>query len=379
MINAILIDDEEIALDVLEILLEEIGGVQVQAKFLQAGEAIERVAELRPDLIFLDIEMPGLNGLVAAEQLQQRFAEAEIIFVTAYKEYALHAFDVNAKGYLLKPVSKERLAKLIDRYRPSPGAVQAPPRKRPVEEENASHTGPDLPLRLQALGSLELYSAGGELFSWRTKKTKELFAYLWHHDGMPVYRDHILEALWPELHAERAQALLHTTMYHLRHMLKAAGCHEMIIFADERYRMRVEGVASDVKRLESKLGQARDMEPEELLGLYRGDYMETEHYRWAESRREELRAAYVHALEAALTQSRGTQREALLRRLIKLEPFAHMHYYRLLLHLDAAGHAGAVLKVVEQLQRHVHEELGLEITPAMQKLIERYHKPRQTE
>ncbi|WP_159881903.1 response regulator [Paenibacillus puerhi] len=375
MIKAILIDDEEIALDVLEILLEEIGGVTVLGRFLRADEALEQVARLQPDLIFLDIEMPGLHGLAAAEQLQQRCSEADIVFVTAYKEYALHAFDLYARGYLMKPVSKDRLATFISRYRPSRMARAVPAPETDPKPDGAESPGCEPPLKLNALGSLELYTAKGELLSWRTRKTKELFAYLWHHDGMPVYRHHILDALWPELSADRAQALFHTTMYHLRHMLKAVGCHEMVVFTDERYMLRVESIASDVKRLESKLRDAEEAEVEELLALYRGDYFETEYYRWAEGRRDELRAAYVQALERALNHAQGPRREALLRKLIELEPYANMHYYRLLLHLDAAGNGGAVLKLIDRLQQQVSEELGPEVTPAMQTLMQRYRKP----
>ncbi|MEK8130764.1 response regulator [Paenibacillus filicis] len=374
MIKAILIDDEEIALDVLEILLKEIGGVSVLGKFQQAAEALERVAELQPEVIFLDIEMPGLNGLMAAEQLHLRYGKAEIVFVTAYKEYALHAFDVYARGYLLKPVSKERLAKLLSHYRsmPSLSVAESGGGDDAVLDRVAEPASLEQPLKLNVLGGLELFTGDGELLTWRTRKTKELFAYLWHHQGMPVYRHSILDALWPELAADRAQALFHTTMYHLRHTLKSAGYQEMVVFADERYMMRIEGIDSDVKRLEGRLREGREANPEELLSLYRGDYLELEHYRWAEARRDELRAAYVQALEQLLTQEQGMRREALLRKLVELEPYAHMHVYRLLLHLDAVGNGGAVLKVIEQLHHQVKEEMGPEITPAMQTLIKRY-------
>jgi two-component system, LytTR family, response regulator len=375
MIKAILVDDEEMALDVLDILLREIGGVSVLGKFQRADEAIEQVERLQPDLIFLDIEMPGLNGLVAAERLQSRYKDAEIIFVTAYKEYGLHAFDVHARGYLLKPVSKERLAKQLSHYRPySPAPAQAVSSDADAAEREGEARGSagDQPLKLYALGSLELFTGDGELLTWRTRKTKELFAFLWHHDGMPVHRHHILDALWPELSADRAQALFHTTMYHLRHTLKTAGFPEMVVFADERYMMRTQSIDSDVSRLEAKLSEGREAESEELLALYRGDYLETEHYPWVEARRDELRTAYVQALEQMLTQEQGLRREALLRKLIELEPYAHMHVYRLLLHLDAAGNGGAVLKVIDQLHHQVKEEMGPEITPAMEVLIKRY-------
>ena len=96
MLKAVLIDDEEIALDVLEILLNEIGGISVAGKFQIVSEAADQVELLQPDLIFLDIEMPGINGLAGGEMLLTRCPDAEIIFVTAYHQYAVEAFEKNA-------------------------------------------------------------------------------------------------------------------------------------------------------------------------------------------------------------------------------------------------------------------------------------------
>ncbi|MDF2714436.1 MAG: yehT 2 [Paenibacillus sp.] len=176
MIRAVLIDDEELALDLLDIMLKEIGGVTVVGKFSRAAEALHEMARLEADLVFLDIEMPGMNGLAAAERLLSANPRMTIVFVTAYQHYAIDAFDLEAMDYLLKPISSSRLLKALDRFH-----KKREPHRRDVASEETELVPADkdvsICLRLNVLGSLELYDAGHNLVSWRTRKVKELFAY----------------------------------------------------------------------------------------------------------------------------------------------------------------------------------------------------------
>lgn len=318
MLKAMLVDDEKIALDVLEILLNEIGGVEVAARSQLASDALKQAEGIQPDLIFLDIEMPGMNGLSAGKQLAERCPDAEIIFVTAYHQYALEAFDVRAIDYLLKPVAKERLQESLRRFerlrRKRSGTVGS---VRPEAAARPAAGASDI--RLRMMGSLELCGSDGKPVTWRTKKTKELFAYLWCHQGVPVYRDHLLDELWPDAGLDKAQALLHTTLYNLRSMLKAGGFPNKVEFGDERYRMSAEEIVSDVRRLEAALdGEPCDMP--ELLALYRGDFLEMEHYGWANARRLELRRKYIRHLERALEEADEEGRTMLQGKLSELDP-----------------------------------------------------------
>ena len=112
--KAILIDDEPNALDTLEIELNAYcPQVQVMAKCANAKAGIAAIQELNPDLVFLDIEMPWMNGF---EMLQQFEAiHFEVIFVTAYDQFAIRAFEFSALDYLLKPVSKAKLISAVDK------------------------------------------------------------------------------------------------------------------------------------------------------------------------------------------------------------------------------------------------------------------------
>ncbi len=108
--RAIIIDDERLARQELRNLLAVHKDIEVIAECNNAQSAKEKIAELNPDVIFLDMQMPGKTGLELIEEVS---ALPDVVFVTAHDEYAIKAFEVNAFDYLLKPVSPERLAETI--------------------------------------------------------------------------------------------------------------------------------------------------------------------------------------------------------------------------------------------------------------------------
>lgn len=112
MIRAIIIDDERLARNELRKLLLDFPEIEVVAEAANAGEGIERIENMNPELIFLDIQMPGKTGFDMLSELDRT---PNVIFTTAYDEYALKAFEVNALDYLLKPVDSKRLADAIQK------------------------------------------------------------------------------------------------------------------------------------------------------------------------------------------------------------------------------------------------------------------------
>ena len=114
MLKVILIDDERLARNELRRMLTEFSDVEIIGEAANASEGIEKIEALNPDLIFLDIQMPGKSGFDMLSQLEKA---PHVIFVTAYDEYALKAFDVNALDYLMKPVEPQRLAEALLKVR----------------------------------------------------------------------------------------------------------------------------------------------------------------------------------------------------------------------------------------------------------------------
>lgn len=114
-LRAVVVDDEQLARDELCFLLESVSGVEVVGQASNGLEAVELVDKLSPELLFLDIQMPGLDGFQVVRELMGRDDVPQFIFVTAYDRYAIKAFEVNAVDYLLKPVEKARLKEAISR------------------------------------------------------------------------------------------------------------------------------------------------------------------------------------------------------------------------------------------------------------------------
>ena len=116
MISILIVDDEKPAREELEYLLKEIPDISISGIAKDGPEALLLAEKLIPDLVFLDIRMPEMNGFEVAEKLQKSKKAPGIIFTTAYDKFAIKAFEINALDYILKPFAKERLEKSIGKY-----------------------------------------------------------------------------------------------------------------------------------------------------------------------------------------------------------------------------------------------------------------------
>src|ERR1700745_3704065 len=125
-ISALIVDDEQLARDELAYLLEAATDVDVVAQGKNGIEAVDLIEEHHPDLVFLDVQMPGLDGFAVIQRVidrhrkrrdQDQWSLPQFVFATAYDQYAVRAFDVNAVDYLLKPFDPNRLEKALERVR----------------------------------------------------------------------------------------------------------------------------------------------------------------------------------------------------------------------------------------------------------------------
>jgi len=117
-LSALIVDDEQLARDELAFLLKNVGDVDVVAQGKNGVEAINLIREHNPDLVFLDVQMPGLDGFgVIKKLLDRKLPLPKIVFATAFDQYAVKAFEVNAVDYLLKPFDKKRVAQSVQKAR----------------------------------------------------------------------------------------------------------------------------------------------------------------------------------------------------------------------------------------------------------------------
>ena len=151
-LSALIIDDEQLAREELAYLLAQVGGVDVVAQGANGIEAVELIEEHHPDMVFLDVQMPGLDGFAVIKRLMERRAKEasrpngdagplpQIVFATAYDQYAVRAFDVNAVDYLLKPFDRARVEQAVERVRgrlavATNGSAPGPLPESPIESQ----------------------------------------------------------------------------------------------------------------------------------------------------------------------------------------------------------------------------------------------------
>lgn len=135
--RVLLVDDETLALDRLDTFFSDIEGVEVVGRARDGDEALAQIKALTPDLVILDVQMPGKTGLRAAAEIDVD-PRPELVFVTAHEHYAPDAFDVDAADYLLKPVRFDRLRQAVDRARRRRAMRSAEARAGQLEEEVAT-------------------------------------------------------------------------------------------------------------------------------------------------------------------------------------------------------------------------------------------------
>ena len=139
-LRTVVVDDEQLAREELCYLLQQLGGIEVVAQAANGVDALRVIEEHQPDLVMLDVQMPGITGFEVARRVLQAGLESHLVFVTAFDQYAIEAFDVNAVDYVLKPVETKRLATAVDRVR-----------RRLAVERTAQRPREELDRLLQAL------------------------------------------------------------------------------------------------------------------------------------------------------------------------------------------------------------------------------------
>ena len=223
--NVLIVDDEPLARERLSRLVGELDGYRVLEPGAGNGEeALAQIEELRPDVVLLDIRMPGLDGLQVAGRLCERDAPPAVIFCTAHDEFALEAFQVSAVGYLVKPVRAENLADALKKAE-RPNRVQLAALTRPAA---VSGTGPRSHISARTRKGIELIPLERVIFFIADHKYVTL-----RHEGGEVLLDEPLKALEDEfgdrfvrIHRnalvlrDRIERLHRTTLGHFQLYLK---------------------------------------------------------------------------------------------------------------------------------------------------------------
>ena len=189
IMGILIVDDEPLARERLKLMVENLPGYECVGEANDGIAAIEMIKEKRPDLILLDIAMPGMNGLEVARKLQDQGKPPAVIFCTAYGEYGVDAFEAAAVGYLLKPVRKEQLEAALKKAN-RPNRLQL----RQLEEARLGSSPVKTHLSTRSHRGIELLDV--DRITHFYSEDKYVFA---HHDGAEIILEKSLSALEDEL------------------------------------------------------------------------------------------------------------------------------------------------------------------------------------
>ena len=258
------LDDEPIA---LRGTINTIQKVVPEAKvtgFSRANDALRHIRDTKesPDVVFSDIEMPGMSGLNFAVNLKRICPEAKLIFVTAYSQYAIDAFRLHVHGYILKPITAERVREELDYLT----------KENTLEQESAQEEQTRELLKVQCFGYFEVFWKGEPLMFGR-RQTKELLAYLIDRKGATCTSEEIATALWEdEDNLKHLKARIRILISDLRQTLAKIGMEDIILRRSGQIAIRRDAVDCDYYHMLDG-----DME---AVNAYRGEYMMQ--YSWAE-------------------------------------------------------------------------------------------------
>lgn len=369
--RVILVDDENLALSRLNKLLVEREDCEVIGSFLKAEEAIEQIKQHLPDLVFMDIEMPGMNGIEATERIHEVSPRTEVIFTTAYNEHALTAYGLEVLDYIMKPVTRNRLDKTMKMYQRR--AVPAP---LDVIEDTAERG-----TLIRCLGMLQVQLHPNEApkhLKFRTTKIRELFAYLLHHRNKPIKRDTLLELLWPELDERRGITNLHSGIHRLRGMLNEFMGEDRISVRYQQfgYILETGELRIDAEEWESRLNRLPSLSPSTLAehryvsDQYEGKYFGEGDYAWAELERQRLHALWQnHALKLAQYYiESGHPNEALMlyHQMQQFDPMMEEVSLSLMKLYDRLGNKEPVVAQYHQLAAALQQEAGVDPGPEVE-------------
>ena len=251
--KAICVDDAALILDHTISQLKQIRIIDDVHGFTNPNDALAYVRDNQADIALLDIDMPEMNGIALAAKIKNIQPGCAVIFLTAYAEYAVEAFQLHASGYLMKPVSIERLTEEIE-YSVSGG------RSVPT-----SH------ITVRTFGNFDIL-VDGETVSFGRSKAKELLAYLIDRNGASIKRAEAFSVLWEDGEYDYSmQKQLDVIIRSLRSTLKDHGISEIFELKKSTLRIRPELIDCDLYRF-----LAGDTD---AVSTYRGEYMNQ--YGWA--------------------------------------------------------------------------------------------------
>ena len=368
MLRVIAVDDEKNALDRFDRVMADEPRVTVVGRFSHADEALDYLRKEPVDIAFLDIEMPGTDGLHMAELISREMPRVEIVFITAYEQYALKAFQAHAVGFLLKPLDIREIREQIDNLIGRSARREEPPGQSK--------------LVVRCFGSFVCYpeAASDQAVRWRTAKAEELFALLVHIRGRSISREMLIDALWPEVSPEKGANQFRVTCTYIRNTLSELGFNDMLLRDRDSYFIDIDKLSCDMYDFSSVITSLAVTKPdialwEKTAALYTGRYFSDKPYEWTVNTGTRFENDYKTLMYRLATEymKTGNQKEACaaIAAVIEQDPYEEEAVEKLMsLQLYAGDHTAAA-KVYRDYEDKLKAELDISPSENLKMLFDK--------
>jgi len=351
-LKVVLIDDEQNALDYLEDLLSVYEDIQVVGKYLNPMVGIKNIINEHIDLVFLDINMPNFSGIDVATELKKNKPNIFIVFVTAYEEYAIDAFKVEASDYLMKPVLENQLDETITRIRKLRGNEIA-----------------ESKLKITMLERVQFTLPNGKPISIHFKMTKiqHLFIYFLHNRARLVRKEYIIDMLWGDLEEKNAFSQLYNAIYIIRKELEPYERFIQITTFSDGYRLDLINAIVDVDEFELAIPTLPPIDDtsyvshQHIIDVFSGNYLIDYDYLWVENERYRLQTLWVNValdlLHWYYVEARYDAATNLCVTISEIAPLTETVYFYLMKISDKRDMDSAVHYHYSQLQEVLYRDI----------------------
>lgn len=366
MFTTIIVDDEKPILSLMEKILSENINYNVIGGYTSSKEALENILKLNPNVVFLDIEMPGIGGIELAKKILDFNEDIQIVFVTAYENYAIEAFKVNAVDYILKPIAKEEINRVTLKLKKKFGLSN-----KIDEQDNSPY--------VICFGNVIMKNSTNNIeVKWPTAKTKEIFAYFIYRNGQSIDKWKLCEVLWPESDEKKTEHNLHNTIYRLKNAIKEACIVNCINYKQGYYFIDFSKFECDLFEFHKfikediKINQQNVDIIEKKLSLYTGELFGCESYTWSIDYSETLKRSYSETLikisNYYFDNKEYFKAEERLKKLLHFNIYDERAHELLLVIYFNIGNRIEFLKHYEKMYDIFNRELNLEPNQSIKKM-----------
>lgn len=353
MLKTIVVDDEWYNLEEIGDMVDNTGVMRVAKKYQNPLKALEEISDILPDVAFVDIEMPEIDGITLAERLLVESPKTNIVFITSWNQYAVQAFDLNALDYIMKPIKKERFNKMVEKIKD--------------EYKPEGHSRP-LDLKINCFRSLKT-TIGGVPVKWERAKAEELFAYLLVNHNSFVHKDKIIEELWPDYDHSRALSILQTAVCKIRNIFSEISDNVTLSYSGSKYCLSIKKAECDYFKLEGLLSsfdlQDKNTYPVigQALEILDEGFLSENGYIWSTQKEEELRKTFEDIMRSIVSvymqESNESEAVRYLKLLARMMPYDEEVNYILLETYKRTGNEQGLMLHYKWMEKVLKEEYDI--------------------